>query len=60
MPSRNYWLNLFSGTTWQEFLDAESKVSGFREGRWLPYGSLTLSTIAIWADATHPPPVRHP
>lgn len=34
MKSRNYWLDLFTGTTWQEFLDAGGKVSGFRERRW--------------------------
>ncbi len=34
MPSRNYWLDLFSGTTWQEFLAAGANVSGFRESRW--------------------------
>jgi hypothetical protein len=34
MQSRNYWLDLFTGTTWQEFLDAGGKVSGFRESRW--------------------------
>ena len=27
----NYWLDLFTGTTWEEFLDAGAKVSGFRE-----------------------------
>lgn len=32
--ARNYWLDLFTGTTWQEFLDAGAKVSGFRERRW--------------------------
>ena len=32
--SRNYWLDLFTVKTWQEFLDAGAKVSGFREGRW--------------------------
>ncbi|MGD0765028.1 MAG: hypothetical protein ABR978_01825 [Dehalococcoidia bacterium] len=32
--SRNYWLNLFTGTTWNEFLAAGAKVSGFRERRW--------------------------
>ncbi len=30
----NYWLDLFTGTTWQEFQDAGSHVSGFRERRW--------------------------
>jgi hypothetical protein len=34
MPSRNFWLDLFTGTTWKEFLDAGAKVSGFRESRW--------------------------
>lgn len=34
MQDRNYWLDLFTGTTWQEFLDAGGKVSGFRESRW--------------------------
>jgi len=29
-----YWLDLFTGKTWQEFLDARGAVSGFREGRW--------------------------
>jgi predicted RNA-binding protein len=32
--SRNYWLDLFTAKTWQEFLDAGAKVSGFRERRW--------------------------
>ncbi len=30
----SYWLDLFTGTTWQEFWDAGAKVSGFRESRW--------------------------
>ncbi len=34
MSTRNYWLDLFSFTTWQEFLDAGANVSGFRENRW--------------------------
>jgi hypothetical protein len=31
---RNYWLDLFTGTTWDEFLGAGGEVSGFRMGRW--------------------------
>ena len=31
---RSYWLDLFTGSTWQEFLDAGGGVSGFRERRW--------------------------
>lgn len=34
MESRTYWLDLFTGTTWQEFLEAGGEVSGFRESRW--------------------------
>jgi predicted RNA-binding protein len=34
MSARTYWLDLFSWTTWKEFIDAGGKVSGFREGRW--------------------------
>src|SRR4028119_1337935 len=34
MIDRNYWLDLFTGTTWQEFLDNGGTVSGFRENRW--------------------------
>src|SRR5207248_10448916 len=32
--SRNYWLDLFTPITWQEFLNAGGNVSGFRESRW--------------------------
>jgi len=34
MASRNYWLDLFTWTTWQEFLKAGGTVSGFRATRW--------------------------
>jgi hypothetical protein len=34
VSARTYWLDLFTGTTWQEFLNAGGQVSGFREGRW--------------------------
>jgi hypothetical protein len=34
MAERNYWLDLFTAGTWQEFLDAGANVSGFRESRW--------------------------
>lgn len=34
VPSRTYWLDLFTGSTWKEFLDAGGAVSGFRESRW--------------------------
>jgi predicted RNA-binding protein len=34
MGKPTYWLDLFTGTTWQEFLDAGAKVSGFRDKRW--------------------------
>ena len=34
MSKRNYWLDLFTGVTWEEFRKAGSKISGFRESRW--------------------------
>jgi predicted RNA-binding protein len=34
MPERTYWLDLFTGTSWQEFLTAGGNISGFRESRW--------------------------
>jgi len=34
MSSRNYWLDLFTGVTWKEFLAAGGDTSGFRESRW--------------------------
>ena len=34
MTSPTYWLDLFTGTTWQEFLDAGGEISGFRHSRW--------------------------
>jgi hypothetical protein len=34
MTARNYWLDLFTWTTWQEFLAAGGDVSGFSGARW--------------------------
>jgi predicted RNA-binding protein len=34
MSTRNYWLDLFTGVTWNEFNEAGGTVSGFRESRW--------------------------
>jgi predicted RNA-binding protein len=34
VSTRTYWLDLFSPTTWQEFLESGGGVSGFRESRW--------------------------
>ncbi len=31
--TRKYWLDLFTGTTWEEFLEHGAKISGFRESR---------------------------
>jgi hypothetical protein len=31
---RTYWLDLFTGKTWDEFLKAGGRVTGFRERRW--------------------------
>lgn len=35
MEEFNYWLNLFDGFTWDEFLKAGACVSGFRENKWV-------------------------
>jgi predicted RNA-binding protein len=34
MQTRNYWIDLFTGASWKEFLDAGGEVSGHRESRW--------------------------
>ena len=34
MSARNYWLDLFTGATWQEFKVAGGGISGFRKSRW--------------------------
>lgn len=34
MSNRSYWLDLFTGTTWNEFLKAGGETSGFRESTW--------------------------
>ena len=34
MEKRNYWLDLFTGATWDEFKAADARTSGFRESRW--------------------------
>ena len=31
---KSYWLDLFTGTTWDEFLKAGGNISGFRESKW--------------------------
>lgn len=31
--ARKYWLDLFTGKTWEEFLKSGATVSGFRERR---------------------------
>jgi hypothetical protein len=33
MSDRNYWLDLFTGRTWEEFLKNGARVSGFRKRR---------------------------
>jgi predicted RNA-binding protein len=40
MSAARYWLDLFTGATWKEFLDAGGEVSGFRESRWTTVKSI--------------------
>lgn len=32
--ARSHWLNLYTGTNWNEFLASGAGVTGFRQGRW--------------------------
>jgi hypothetical protein len=34
MTERVYWLDVFTGITWLEFMQAGGNVSGFKQGRW--------------------------
>jgi hypothetical protein len=34
MSRTNYWLDLFTGTTWKEFKAAGAGITGFRKSRW--------------------------
>jgi len=34
MKKRQYWLDLFTGVTWEEFRAAGANISGFRKFRW--------------------------
>jgi len=30
-PNMNYWFDLFTGTTWEEFRQAGARITGFRQ-----------------------------
>src|SRR5579885_262770 len=47
MSACTYWLDLFTGTTWQEFLDAGANVSGFRESRWSTVQQMKLGDYRL-------------
>jgi len=47
MDKRNYWLDLFTGTTWKEFLDAGGTISGFRESRWKTVQKMRLGDYLL-------------
>lgn len=42
---RRCWLDLFTGTTWEEFLGAGASVSGFRKRRW---ASVQRISVGDW------------
>ncbi len=42
-----YWLDLFTGTTWDEFRSAGSKISGFRESRWNTVQKIKVGDIFL-------------
>jgi hypothetical protein len=47
MSTRNYWLDLFTGTTWQEFLDSGGEISGFRNNRWKTVQKIKLGDYLL-------------
>jgi predicted RNA-binding protein len=47
MSNRAYWLDLFTGVTWEEFLSAGAKVSGFRETRWSTIQKIKLGDYLL-------------
>jgi len=47
VKSRNYWLDLFTGTTWAEFKEAGGNVSGFRESRWKTVQKIRLGDYLL-------------
>jgi hypothetical protein len=42
-----YWLDLFTGTTWQEFRDAGARISGFRETQRQPAAQVKAHDIFL-------------
>lgn len=44
---RNYWLDLFTGATWEEFLKAGGNISGFRESRWTTMQKIKVGDYLI-------------
>lgn len=45
--ARNYWLDLFTGNTWEEFRRAGSEVSGFRESRWKTVQKIVIGDYLV-------------
>jgi len=43
----DYWLDLFSGRTWEEFLQAGGEVSGFRERRWAAVSRIKVGDVLL-------------
>lgn len=43
----NYWLDLFTGTTWQEFQKAGANVTGFRDHNWTRSGKVKPGDVFL-------------
>ena len=41
MSKPTYWLDLFTGITWKEFIQAGADVPGYRESRWKTVQSMS-------------------
>ena len=61
MPSRTYWLDLFTGKTWDELLAAGGEISGFRRTAGRP-SSVSTQCLSLCRDRSRsgPPPALPP
>lgn len=47
MQPENYWLSVFSGYTWEKFLENGGKVIGFRKVRWATVKKLKKGDFVV-------------
>ena len=47
MEGKSYWLDLFTGLTWNEFISHGAAISGFRESRWSTVKKIKVGDILL-------------